>query len=76
MSDLLNIYEYNRASEVVEMLSSNIIGPRIGIKVITSENSINIFLFKVNGHYVLPGKIDEVKYLGNGNWKINEWSWS
>ena len=80
ITDLINVYEYNRASEIVDMLSSTIIGLKIGIKSLIMDNppflKHDVLLFKVDNRYVLPNKRDEVKYLGHGNWEIKEWNWS
>ena len=62
------------------MLSSTIIGPKIGIKSLIMDNppflKHDVLLFKVDNRYVLPNERDEVKYLGHGNWEIKEWNWS
>ena len=69
--DLINVYEYNRPSQIVDMLSSTIIGPKIGIKSLIMDNppflKHDVLLFKVDNRYVLPNKRDEVKYLGHEN---------
>ena len=79
-TDLINVYEYNRPSEVVDRLSSTIMGPKIGIKSLIMDNppflKHDVLLFKVDNRYVLPNERDEVKYLGHGNWEIKEWNWS
>ncbi|MEY8531586.1 hypothetical protein [Lactobacillus taiwanensis] len=78
--DLINVYEYNRPSQIVDMLSNTIIGPKIGIKSLIMDNPLflkhDVLLFKVDNRYVLPNERDEVKYLGHGNWEIKEWNWS
>ena len=78
--DLINVYEYNRPSQIVDMFSSTIIGPKIGIKSLIMDNppflKHDVLLFKVDNRYVLPNERDEVKYLGHGNWEIKEWNWS
>lgn len=78
--DLINVYEYNRPSQIVDMLSNTIIGPKIGIKSLIMDNppflKHDVLLFKVDNRYVLPNERDEVKYLGHGNWEIKEWNWS
>ena len=78
--DLINVYEYNRPSQIVDMLSRTIIGPKIGIKSLIMDNppflKHDVLLFKVDNRYVLPNERDEVKYLGHGNWEIKEWNWS
>lgn len=78
--DLINVYEYNRPSQIADMLSSTIIGPKIGIKSLIMDNppflKHDVLLFKVDNRYVLPNERDEVKYLGHGNWEIKECNWS
>ena len=78
--DLINVYEFNRPSQIVDILCSTMIGPKIGIKSLIMDNppflKHDVLLFKVDNRYVLPNERDEVKYLGHGNWEIKEWNWS
>ena len=62
--DLINVYEYNRPSQIADMLSSTIIGPKIGIKSLIMDNQPflkhDVLLFKFYNRFVLPNERDEV----------------
>lgn len=67
MKDLPNIYDFCDPKILPAFLNVKV-NERFGIKVLYDNRKI--YLFAVNGRYVLPNKQDLIKYKGNGQWEI------
>ncbi|OYS01776.1 hypothetical protein [Lactobacillus johnsonii] len=69
MKDLPNIYDFCDPKILPEFLNVQV-NERFGVKVLYAYDNEKIYLFAVNGRYILPNKQDLIKYKGNGRWEI------